>query len=186
MSSYTRSVLMPGEQIRAHGVLHWVMFLQPLLLTAIGGAFAVAAPKMGGLPLPDLLKTGAMPEIPVDKLGSWLAMGVVMMGVVSLLIAFLRQVTTEIVLTNRRVIMKVGIIQRSTVEILLAKVESASIHQSILGRLMGFGNVLVHGTGGAMSPIRCITSPIEFHNVLMMLIEKARVHREDVSHDLHG
>jgi uncharacterized membrane protein YdbT with pleckstrin-like domain len=55
--------------------------------------------------------------------------------------------TSEFAVTNRRVIIKVGLIRRRTVELRLEKVESIGVDQSILGRILGYGTIIVHGTG---------------------------------------
>ena len=56
--------------------------------------------------------------------------------------------TSEFVITNKRVMIKVGLVSRKTVEMNLAKVESVNVEQTIMGRLFGYGTITVVGTGG--------------------------------------
>jgi uncharacterized membrane protein YdbT with pleckstrin-like domain len=69
------------------------------------------------------------------------------LGIVLVLIMIVRQVTTEIAVTNRRFIYKTGWISRRVHDIHLAKVESSNLQQSFWGRLFGYGKLSVHGTG---------------------------------------
>ncbi|WP_241596539.1 PH domain-containing protein [Rosenbergiella epipactidis] len=57
------------------------------------------------------------------------------LGLLIIIPVVLRVWSTELALTNQRIIAKVGLIQRNTVELRLEKVESLGIHQSVLGRI---------------------------------------------------
>ena len=82
-------------------------------------------------------------------------------GLILLLVEFIKYKTTEFAITNKRIITKVGFISRNTVELNLNKVESLSINQSITGRLLDYGTVTVHGTGGVKVPLKYIAKPLE-------------------------
>ncbi|OOS01001.1 hypothetical protein B0186_05050 [Canicola haemoglobinophilus] len=85
-------------------------------------------------------------------------------GLLFLIISFINVKTTELALTNKRIIAKFGFIRRSTVELRLEKIESIGVHQGVLGRMLGFGSVIVRGTGGTGAPIPFISNPLEFRN----------------------
>jgi uncharacterized membrane protein YdbT with pleckstrin-like domain len=70
--------------------------------------------------------------------------------------------TSEYAVTNKRIIIKVGLIRRRTVEMNVQKVESILVDQSILGRIMGYGDISVVGTGGSRETFSDISNPIEF------------------------
>jgi uncharacterized membrane protein YdbT with pleckstrin-like domain len=80
--------------------------------------------------------------------------------------------TTEFAVTNKRVLAKTGWIRRQTLELLLLKVESISVHQGILGRLLNFGVVTVTGTGGTKESFKAITDPVAFRSKINQIIEK--------------
>ena len=80
--------------------------------------------------------------------------------------------TTELALTNKRIIAKFGFIRRSTVELRLEKVESISINQGLLGRLLGYGTVVVKGTGGTGTPIPSIKKPLDFRRIVNNFLEE--------------
>ena len=77
------------------------------------------------------------------------------------IIAFIRVKTTELALTNKRVIAKFGFISRDSVDLRLEKVESLSFSQDILGRIFNFGYIVINGAGNK-TPIPFISKPIEF------------------------
>lgn len=87
-------------------------------------------------------------------------------GLILLILAFIRQITTELALTDKRVIAKVGLISRRTIEQRLTKVESLRVEQSILGRILNYGTVVVQGTGGAATPIKNVADPLAFKSTL--------------------
>jgi uncharacterized membrane protein YdbT with pleckstrin-like domain len=72
--------------------------------------------------------------------------------------------TTEIAVTNLRVIYAQGFVQRRSVEIHMDKVESVDVDQSVLGRVLDYGTVTVRGTGATLEPFRDIDRPIDFRN----------------------
>lgn len=74
----------------------------------------------------------------------------------------IRQMSSEFVITNKRVIMKTGFISRKTFEMNLQKIESVNVDQSFWGRLMGFGTVSIIGTGGSRESFADIANPLLF------------------------
>ena len=70
--------------------------------------------------------------------------------------------TSEFAITNKRVIIKVGLISRKTVELNLSKIESVNVDQSILGRLLGYGSIRIIGTGGTKEVFINLRKPLEF------------------------
>ncbi|RYM60781.1 hypothetical protein BSQ98_19130 [Serratia liquefaciens] len=85
-----------------------------------------------------------------------------LLGLFMLLNVVIKIITTELALTNKRIIAKFGFIRRSTVELRLEKVESIGVDQSILG----YGTIVVKGTGGTATPIPSISKPLEFRRVV--------------------
>jgi uncharacterized membrane protein YdbT with pleckstrin-like domain len=73
----------------------------------------------------------------------------------------LKLVFTEYGLTNKRIVVKTGIIGRSTEELKLSKVETVELRQSILGRIFGFGDVVLSGTGASNLVLKTVSGPIE-------------------------
>jgi uncharacterized membrane protein YdbT with pleckstrin-like domain len=70
--------------------------------------------------------------------------------------------SNEFAITNKRVIIKEGLISRRSLEIAISKVESIAVDQSILGRILGYGTLVVRGTGGTNEPFYKISKAMEF------------------------
>jgi uncharacterized membrane protein YdbT with pleckstrin-like domain len=92
---------------------------------------------------------------------------VVVIGLFFLLYAWIQVRSTEIAITNRRVIAKFGFIKRHTVEINLDKVEALRVEQGFLGRMLNYGTVLISGAGTSVAPIRDIADPLVFRRKFM-------------------
>lgn len=90
----------------------------------------------------------------------------VVIGLVLLVIAYIRYKTTELAITNKRVVVKTGLISRNIIEINIAKVESVEVAQSVLGRLFDFGSLSISGTGFNQAPIPNISDPMGFRKAL--------------------
>ena len=93
-----------------------------------------------------------------------LAVGV---GLVFLVIAWIRVRSTELAITNQRVIAKFGFIQRNTVEINLDKVEALKVEQGLWGRFLNFGTIFISGAGSSVAPIPNIADPLVFRRKFM-------------------
>jgi uncharacterized membrane protein YdbT with pleckstrin-like domain len=126
--------------ITASAKLHWITYLRPLLWVTIGVGLMVFAssPLMGGLGL----------------------FTVIVIAPISLLRTWFENWTTELAVTDRRVIFKTGFIRRQTVEMNMGKIETVVVNQSILGRLLNFGTILVKGTGQSVERFRSISRPL--------------------------
>jgi uncharacterized membrane protein YdbT with pleckstrin-like domain len=88
------------------------------------------------------------------------------------LVAVLNVKTTELAVTNKKVVGKAGWISRRSVDLPLQKVESITISESILGRVFGYGSVSIAGTGGHQVAIPYIKGPVSFKQAVMTLVDK--------------
>ncbi len=68
----------------------------------------------------------------------------------------------EFVVTNKRVIVKTGLISRRTLEMNLNKIESVNVDQSVMGRLLNYGTITIIGTGGTKESFTNIAHAVEF------------------------
>ena len=83
-------------------------------------------------------------------------------GILSIIVAVLNVMTTELALTNKRLIAKAGFIRRQTIELNIDRAESLSVIQGFWGRIFNYGSIVVRGTGGSHAPIPYIARPMEF------------------------
>jgi uncharacterized membrane protein YdbT with pleckstrin-like domain len=85
-----------------------------------------------------------------------------LLGAVALIAGgIIRRFATEVAVPNRRVLIKTGLLSRRSVEVLLPKVESIGVDESFLGRIFGYGSVIVRGTGGTFETFDKIARPNE-------------------------
>lgn len=139
--SYIGRTLGPHERILFRTGYHWLVWLGALLLVAptiavFLGTFPFAGPDYAYLALSGIL-------IPFG------------------LYYLARAMVVEIVVTNERLAYKVGLIAFRTEEIGLDNIETIEIEQSILGRLLGYGTITVHGTGREYVTIRMVRDPVD-------------------------
>ena len=87
-------------------------------------------------------------------------------GVIFLILAYVRKISTEMAVTNKRVIIKDGFISRRTIEMNLAKIENIGIDQGIVGRLLDYGTVTVVGTGGTREQFKYVAIPLAFRRAV--------------------
>ena len=109
----------------------------------------------------------------------WILLGLLLLaafglGLLVWLWAWIIYRTTELAVTNKRIIAKSGLIQRNTVEMFLEKVESIQVGQSILGRIFDFGSITVSGTGGDKSPVKNVSHPLEFRKAFITAVDANR------------
>lgn len=76
---------------------------------------------------------------------------------------------SEFVITNRRIIIKTGIIGRETFEMNLSKIESVNVDQSIMGRILNYGSITIIGSGGTKETFHKIAKPLAFRKAFQEL-----------------
>jgi uncharacterized membrane protein YdbT with pleckstrin-like domain len=149
--SYVSSVLGKDETVQYEANVSLLPFLPRFIFglgLVVGGLFTFTITineKIGPVPLETIL-----------------GYGLLIWGLFVLIQPIIAKETTELVITNRRIIAKFGLISRYTIEINLPKVESISVSQSILGRMLDYGNLQIVGTGGTREPILFISKPLMF------------------------
>jgi uncharacterized membrane protein YdbT with pleckstrin-like domain len=144
---YIERILQPGETLVYSGRIHWIVY-GPAMLLAIAALAMLTQIKTGPTGLSWLIASIAF----------WLAASVTFAS------AWFRRWTTEVDVTDRRIVYKCGFIRRHTVEMNMDKVESVDVDQSIFGRLLNYGDVTIHGTGEGWEPLRNIGAPLRLRN----------------------
>ena len=94
-------------------------------------------------------------------------------GLIFWLAAFIKYKTTELAITNKRVIAKFGFISRQTIELNINKVESIQVSRGILGRIFNYGSLVISGAGNPQAPIPGISNPLNFRRVFMETQDQA-------------
>lgn len=95
-------------------------------------------------------------------------------GLITLIKAFIIVQTTELAITNKRVIAKHGFIIRHSVELNLSKIEGLIIDQGIMGRIFNYGTVVINGTGGDKAPFKYIAKPMDLRQAVHREVERVQ------------
>ena len=141
---YIDNNLMNSENVVGRAHLHWVIYFSSIAWLAAGGLLIATAEGAGAT-------YGGL---------------CILIAFAAALLSFINQKTSEFGVTNKRVLLKTGLVRRTSLEVLLAKVEGIQVDQGILGRILGYGSVTVTGTGGAKDPYKRIAKPLDFRRVV--------------------
>jgi uncharacterized membrane protein YdbT with pleckstrin-like domain len=155
--------LISGEAVTFRGRMHWVVLLGPIfvsLLIAAAGAF--------------MIYTGATSKEPNMKYLAYAGLGALVVAAIFLLQGMWRRNAVVFAVTNRRIIVSRGVMERKTEEILLHKIESISVDQNVWGRMLDYGTVTVRGTGGTFEPFPHVAHALELRRQVQEQIAGAR------------
>jgi hypothetical protein len=160
--AYVQNALLPGEIVVHTGRVHWALLL-PGMVSMFFGVAILGAPKF----VPAF-------QHPALAMFVWLGGGFfVASGLLHLIGAAIKRMTTELALTNKRVISRAGLIRREIIEIFYAKIENVVVDQSILGMVLGYGSLWIDGVGGHRNGIHDIENPMAFRQQLVAMMDPA-------------
>jgi membrane protein YdbS with pleckstrin-like domain len=158
VGGYAAATLQPGESPLFKTTLHPIKLVPGLITgTVLGVLWYIAATIWLGVALPGIANNAGM------MLAGAITAGALGFGL-PVLAAYVNWRSSELLVTNRRVLIKIGFLRRRTLEMFVSKIESVSVTQGIFGRVLGFGTVGVRGTGGSSELFNMITRPVEFRN----------------------
>ena len=143
---YIDDNLIPGEHVMFRTHLHWKVFLPPVLLFLISFPIVGIAMNQG--------------------LNTYVSLAVLVLPLGALLSAYLKWRCFEFGVTDKRVLIKTGIVGRHTLETLLTKVENIGVEQTLWGRLFNYGTIYVTGTGSTKETFPGIHAPLEFRKAI--------------------
>lgn len=159
MENFVEKNLVAGEKVIYKAVVHPMVYGAPVVYFFMALAiflFGKFALHMHSLILPVA------------------ATAMLLVAAYQFLLAYFHRNYTEIAITNKRLVVKRGVVSRETVELPLFRIESVIVEQSFSERLIDAGSVGVHGIGSLMAPIRFIDHPMQFRNNLNQAIAEAK------------
>lgn len=149
---YIERNLVPGETLVYRTGCHWIVMFWPLLGGIIIGGLGFALFVGGWL----ATRKGASYQ------GAIVEGACALVGAAALIGGgIIRRAATEVGVSNKRVLIKTGLFSRKSVEVLLPKVESIGVDETVPGRILGYGSVVVRGTGGTFETFGKIRDPNE-------------------------
>ena len=149
--SYIDGNLLEGEHVVFRTRLHWKLLIAPVL-------FLVAT----------LLAIGWL-----RAHDDWNSLILIAPGaaLLALLGALVKRQSSDFAVTNKRVMMKTGIFSTRSVELLLSKIEAIAVNQTLGGRMWGYGNIVVTGSGGTEETFSSIQAPLEFRRAVQSVTD---------------
>ena len=158
---YIHKTLLDNEQIIYVTNPHWIVYLPSMATLVVAFAFLIF-----GHVIPVL--NFYIYSIAVYQIFAIL-FGVI--GLYTLLKAYIFHRTSEYGITNKRILMKMGWLERNSLELFLDKIEAVHVDQTIPGRLLGYGSIIVIGTGGSRDPFINVPRPLHFRKVVQQEID---------------
>jgi membrane protein YdbS with pleckstrin-like domain len=156
--SYLDDHLLAGERIAYRARVHWSIFATAILVVVLGIALAIVLRAYA----PAYWPTGAA----LAGIGLLLAIG-----------PAIRYASSEFAVTDKRVVAKLGFIERESLETLLSKIEAIGVDQGIVGRVLGYGTITITGTGGTEESFPRIADPLEFRRQIQSQVVALDVRR---------
>jgi hypothetical protein len=161
---YIEASLVPGETVVYQTRLHWIVMLRHILL----GLLLLAG---SGALLSRLLNQPRL-GIAREHLIEGGAAALLVCGIVAIVAGMVRRNATEMAVTTRRVVIKQGLMNRKTIEMLLNKIETIEVSEPMAGRMFGYGSITMVGTGGTSEPFHKIAHPLQFRGAVQQQLEK--------------
>jgi uncharacterized membrane protein YdbT with pleckstrin-like domain len=162
---YVDRNLVPGETLLYRTRHHWLVLLGPviggssLLVPGVGlVAEAIATRDSAGL----VVGSSTISPKMMAVTGAIL----VFAAIITFAYGVAKRNATEMAVTNRRVLIKTGMTSRRTLDLMLSRVESIGVEETAAGRVLGYGSVIVRGTGGTPEPFLMIAHPQEFRRAV--------------------
>ena len=153
MARYIDDILQPGEQVLYSTNAHWIFYFPAIVAWIVVAILLIASLLVAAIPI----------LVPV----CWASAAVVAVAALFWTVkGWFHRLTTETDVTDHRVVHKTGFIKRKTFEIALDKIESVDVTQSIMGRLLNYGDVRINGVGEGTQNIPTIASPLAFRSAI--------------------
>jgi uncharacterized membrane protein YdbT with pleckstrin-like domain len=160
---YIDKNLIEGETVVYDAKPHWVLFLKPMILTFIFVGIAAALFYFAAESInPDS-------TVLMRRIGGVL----IVLAIIPVIVGLFRRSAREYAVTNKRVVMQIGLMGRMTEEVFLNKIESIGVDQTVMGRMLGYGTVTIRGTGGSFEPFERVSAPLELRRQIQEQIGKS-------------
>jgi len=147
--SYVEENLIPGEKVLYQATIHWIIFIPGIIFVIIGGLFFLVTQN-------------------------YLTLVLIPLGGLMLLKSYIQRKTTEFAVTSKRIIAKIGWVSRAAFDMSHNKIESILMEQTVTGRILNYGTLLVHGTGSGIEAIGNIEDPLTFRKTALAAIEEGK------------
>lgn len=148
--SYIEQTLANDEKIKVVAELHWFAYIKAFTIAFVAFVFLL---------------------IGLINLNALILFALILTAIS--IYYFLIIKTTEMVVTNKRVICKVGIISIKTEELKNKKIEAIEMKQNLFGRIFDYGNICFSGTGTSKVKFVCVSRPHQIKNNIDSIVDKS-------------
>ena len=163
MSDYVSSTLMPGEEISVSFHPHKIILANPIIVFIAALLFYFNVSHW----LPHL----SMPIFRSYTVSGLISFGFLIVSIYMLVERIVTYRTSEYTVTNHRVVMKLGIFNRVSFELMLNRLEAITVEQNLFGQMFNYGTVTVIGVGGTRDMFTYVPKPMYFR-------QQVQVHRQ--------
>ena len=150
--SYVEADLLSGETITYRTRLHWKIYILPIMAAVI------------------LLLLGAALLRATETTA--VSFGIMAVASIVLAAAYLTRRSSEFAVTNKRVIVKVGLFHTRSLELFLGKIEGIAVNQGLPGRLFNYGDIVITGSGGTKETFSGIQGPLSFRRAVQQATDQ--------------
>jgi uncharacterized membrane protein YdbT with pleckstrin-like domain len=158
--SFIQKNLMANERITFSTKLNWTLYIKPVVIILIAIVLLIDS---------------------YHSINGFIiyAVGIMLLvaGMLSAVVTYLKIKTFEFTVTNKRVLIKHGILRTQSFEIMLNKVEAIYVEQSVIDRIVNSGTIIIKGTGGSQTPLRNVDNPFKFRIAVNEQIENLSLAR---------
>ena len=173
---YVQQSLTPGEELLHVGHFHWLYTLSAILwiLWGVLGAVLVLG---GAIYIKGVLGYGGVYQgmieairalHPAIRIGAFL---ILVFGLLKFATMMIIRATTEMAVTTSRIVYKRGLVARYVGEMSIDRIEGINVLQSVWGRILNYGRLMVRGMGVGEVTLPTIADPIAFRRA----IERAKI-----------
>jgi hypothetical protein len=167
---FIKRLLLPGEKVMFRGKVHYIIFLPGVVYIAL--ALYIAYMSQGVLRSHLLMRHFERMDLSPESVLTflkWVAGYFFVMGAIKVLKALALAASTELVVTDRRVIVKSGVTTTTTLEIECRKITSVIVQQTPFGQMLNYGWVEMQGFSGIIRGLPVMSRPYKLQQVVNKL-----------------
>jgi uncharacterized membrane protein YdbT with pleckstrin-like domain len=176
--NYVQTNLLPDEKIVLNAKIHWIVLFNGTGLFFLFLALMIYFKLDHGLYEMTLASISNTPRVEVfsgEVRRQLFALILLLPTFRYLITGVISYFCTEFAVTDKRVMVKLGLIKRDTFELNLDRVTNLNVNQSVLGRFLNYGDITVVGIGGSLAPIRAVVDPLNFRRIVLTEVEGTKI-----------
>lgn len=161
--SYVTESLMPNEEVILQARPHWIIFGTPITYLVAAILFLIIGHQS------DFLNEEYFWQL---ELYQFISLILFLLAIVTTLSMYVAYIASEFGITSKRVLVKVGLIHRQSLEFYFDRIESIMVYQNIIARILNYGTIVIHGIGGGYDSMRHVPNPARFRALVLEQVER--------------